>query len=32
MFAWILVILLYSSKIETLALKLKDQKLQNMQL
>ena len=32
MFTWILVILLCSWKIETLVLKLKDQKLQIMQL
>ena len=32
MFTWILVILLCSWKIETLVIKLKDQKLQNMQL
>ena len=32
MYAWILVFLLCSWKKETLDLKLKDQKLQNMQL
>ena len=32
MFTWILVILLYSWKKETLVLKLKDKKLQIMQL
>ena len=32
MFAWILVFLLYSWKIEILFLKLNDQKLQTMQL
>ena len=31
MFTWILVVLLYSWKIETLFQKLKDQKLQTMQ-
>ena len=32
MFTWILVFLVYSWKIETLFQKLKDQKLQTMQL